>query len=205
MPLSERIDAGALTLVRWRPEHHEVLSAAVLDSVHHLRPRMPWAAAEPIDTAARLALLASWQDLWEAGTDYHFGMWVEDAVAGDAVPGDAAAGDVVVGGCGLHARLAGPGLEIGYWVHAGHLRKGYATAAARALTTAAFTLANVEFVEIHHDRSNVPSGRVPATLGYTRIGEEPRTTNLAPADTGLTVIWRVRRETWAARERAARP
>lgn len=190
MPLSERLDAGALTLVRWRPEHHEVLAAAVLDSVHHLRPRMPWAAAEPIDTAARLALLASWQESWEAGTDYHFGMWVDD---------------VVVGGCGLHARIAPNGLEIGYWVHAGHLRKGYATAAARALTTAAFTLPHVEFVEIHHDRSNVPSGRVPAALGYTRIGEEPRTTNLAPADTGPTIIWRVRREAWAARERAARP
>lgn len=190
MALPERIDAGPLTLVRWRPEHHEAMGAAILDSVHHLRPRMPWAADEPIDTGARLALLASWQEEWQAGTGYHFGMWV---------------GDDVVGGCGLHARQAGPGLDIGYWVHAGHLRKGYATAAARALTTAAFTLPHVEFVEIHHDRSNVASGRVPAALGYTRIGEEPRTTGLAPADTGPTVIWRVRREAWAARERAGRP
>ena len=167
----------------------DALSAAILDSVHHLRPWMPWAAHEPLDPAARRALLTGWQEAWLAATDHHFGMWLDD---------------VVVGGCGLHARLTGPGLEIGYWVHAGHLRRGYATAAARALTTAAFTRSDIDFVEIHHDRANLASGRVPAALGYLRIGEEPRTV-LAPYEQGITVIWRVRRAAWASGQKVARP
>lgn len=185
MPPAPRLAAGPLVLRRWALEDVEALSAAVLDSVHHLRPWMPWAAAEPIDLEARRALVRGWIDEWGAGTSYVYGMWVDEAV---------------VGGCGLHARLTGPGLEIGYWVHAGHLRRGYATAAAAALTSAAFDVPEVAYVEIHHDKANVPSGRVPATLGFTRIGEEARTPN-APLESGTTVLWRMRRETWSGRAR----
>lgn len=181
----DRLAAGPLVLRRWTDADASALSAAVLDSVHHLRPWMPWAADEPIEPAERLALIAHWQRSWDDGAEHVYGMWAEGTV---------------VGGCGLHDRLKGPGLEIGYWVHAGHVRRGYATAAAAALTTAAFELAQVDFVEIHHDKANVASGRVPATLGFTRIGEEPRP-RLAPAETGTTVLWRMRRQAWQARER----
>lgn len=175
-------------LRRWAVDDADALAAAVLDSVHHLRPWMPWAADEPIDLDARRALLAQWDLDWAAGTDHVYGMWRDAAV---------------VGGCGLHARLRGNGLEIGYWVHAGHLRRGYATLAATALTSAAVDAARVDFVEIRHDKANVASGRVPAALGYTRLGEEsrPRT---APAEIGTTVVWRMRRETWLARDRQHR-
>jgi RimJ/RimL family protein N-acetyltransferase len=187
--VEERISAGPLTLKRWSVHDADALSAAILDSVHHLRPWMPWAAHEPLDPAARRALLAEWQEAWLAGTHYDFGLWIDD---------------VVVGSGGLHARLTGPGLEISYWVHPGHLRRGYATAAARALTTAAFTRPDIEFVEIHHDRANLASARVPAALGYQRIGEQPRTV-LAPYDQGITVIWRMRREAWASLQKVPRP
>ena len=183
--LPDRLAAGPLVLRRWTSDDVDALSSAVLDSVHHLRPWMPWAAAEPIDIDARRALIAQWHLDWDAGTDHVYGMWAEDTV---------------VGGCGLHARLRGDGLEIGYWVHAGHLRHGYASEAAAALTTAAVDAAHVEFVEIRHDRANVASSRVPARIGYTRIGEEPRVRQ-TPAEVGVTVIWRMRRETWLARDR----
>ena len=180
-----RLAAGPLVLRRWSDDDAVPLGAAVLDSVHHLRPWMPWAAAEPIELEARRQLIAEWARQWAAGREYVYGMWAEGTV---------------VGGCGLHARLAGPGLEIGYWVHAGHLRRGYATSAAGGLTSAAFELPELAYVEIRHDRANLASGRVPATLGFTRIGEEPRERE-APAESGTTVIWRMRRETWLARER----
>lgn len=185
MPPAPRLAAGPLVLRRWTPDDAEALSAAILDSVHHLRPWMPWAAAEPITLAERRELIAGWTASWLAGTDFTYGMWVDDAV---------------VGGCGLHARVATGGLEIGYWVHAGRLRRGYATAAAAGLTGAAFATPEIAFVEIRHDKANVPSGRVPAALGFTRIGEEPRPPE-APYDTGTSVRWRMRRETWLARER----
>lgn len=180
-----RLAAGPLVLRRWTVDDIGQLDAAIVDSVHHLRPWMAWAAAEPIDRTARRALVTSWTEAWVAGTDYTYGMWADDAV---------------VGGCGLHARTAGPGLEIGYWVHAGRLRRGYATAAAAGLTGAAFEMPEVAFVEIAHDKANGPSGRVPAALGYTRIGEERREPR-APAETGQFVRWRMRRETWLARQR----
>lgn len=189
MAPSARLAAGPLVLRRWAPEDADALSAAVLDSVHHLRPWMPWAAAEPITPSARRELITGWGEAWLAGREYVYGMWVDDAV---------------VGGCGLHARVAPGGLEIGYWVHAGHLRRGYATAAAAGLTGAAFALPEIAFVEILHDKANGPSGRVPATLGFTRIGEEQREPQ-APAETGTLVRWRMRRETWLARERQRGP
>ena len=50
---------------------------------------------------------------------------------------------------------------------------GYATRAAAALTDAGLGVAGVDRVEIHHDRANAVSGRVPARLGYERLREQP--------------------------------
>ena len=52
--------------------------------------------------------------------------------------------------------------------------------------------AQIDRVEIYHDAGNTASGRVPAKLGYARLGERP-TRDLgerAPADTGTEVLWR---------------
>ena len=72
----------------------------------------------------------------------------------------------LVGGAGLHPRL-GPGrIEIGYWVRAGWLRRGIASTAARALTTAAFQLTGLEEIQIHCDEANLASASVPRSLGF---------------------------------------
>ncbi len=95
---------------------------AVIESIEHLRPWMPWIADEPQTLDQRRALVAGWQSLWDAG-DRFYGMFV---------------GDEAVGGCGLHARIGAGGLEIGYWVRVGRTGRGYATAASRQLTDLAF-------------------------------------------------------------------
>ncbi len=41
---------------------------------------------------------------------------------------------VVLGGSGLHTRIGPGALEIGYWVQADHIGKGYATEVCAALT-----------------------------------------------------------------------
>jgi RimJ/RimL family protein N-acetyltransferase len=177
----EELNAGnGLVLRRARAEDAEAMGEAITASIEHLRPFMEWIKAEPLSLARRRMLIAGWRNAWEHGGDMVFSMW---------------AGDAYVGGCGLHRRHGPHGLEIGYWVHVDHIGKGYATATSRALTTAAFEIPDITFVEIHHDVNNHRSGRVPEKLGYELIGDRPGEVH-APGDDGRDRIWRVTREAW---------
>ena len=72
------------------------------------------------------------------------GSWAEPgsgAPASDYEYGVFLADGSVVGGCGLHRRIGPSALEIGYWVHVAHTRRGIATAAAGALTAVGFGMA----------------------------------------------------------------
>ena len=46
--LPDHVESPRLTIRRWNAGDADALSAAILASVHHLRPWMPWAADEPI-------------------------------------------------------------------------------------------------------------------------------------------------------------
>ncbi len=104
-------------------------------------------------------------------------------------------GVVVVGGCGLHRRLGPDGLEIGYWVHTAHVRRRYATSAAAMLTSVAFSFPEIQRVEIHCDRANHASQGVPRGLGFSLVGQRPKSVQ-APNETGLQDVWRVTRSDW---------
>ncbi|HEX6568124.1 MAG TPA: GNAT family protein [Acidimicrobiales bacterium] len=182
------VTSTRLVVRQWRTDDVPALHAAVIESVDHLRPWMPWVAKEPMSLDERLQLVDGWQRLWDAG-DRMCGMFV---------------GGEVVGGCGLHQRIGPGGQEIGYWVRVGRTGRGYATAAARALTDMAFTLPGVTHVEIHHDVANVASGRVPAKLGYTLVGDVAHPIE-APGETGTQRIWRVERAAWTAGAPPPRP
>ncbi len=95
----------------------------------------------------------------------------------------------LVGGAGLH-RGAGPDvLDIGYWIRSDRTGRGYATAAAKALTVSAFTLVpGVERVEIHMDLANEASADVPRKLGYRLDRQEVRPIE-APGHTGTGLVW----------------
>src|SRR5215212_11654819 len=120
-----------LTLRRWRGDDATALAQAIAKNVDHLRPWMPWIAAEPQTTQNRLSLILQWESEWEHGGDLVVGAFLDGEVIGSA---------------GLHRRR-GPGvLEIGYWVDLEHTRAGFATEMASALTTAAFTVPGIERV-----------------------------------------------------------
>ena len=87
----------------------------------------------------------------------------------------------------------GPGaLETGYGALRDYGRRGLATAAAAALTSAAFTLPGIDWVEIVHDELNRQSEAVPRKLGFTRVGQ--RMLDFPPeAGTGLGIVWRLDR------------
>ena len=75
--------------------------------------------------------------------------------------------DAVAGSFGLHRRVGRGAIEVGYWVHADYVRRGYATAGAYGLTAVALQLADVERVLIRTDEKNVASSdptptRLPA-------------------------------------------
>jgi RimJ/RimL family protein N-acetyltransferase len=182
-PLPELITGpGTLMLRRWVQEDVQVLGQAVGDSIEHLRPWMPWIAKEPLSVTERRALIDEWERDWLAGGDVVMGVFVDGRVAG---------------GCGLHHRIGPGGLETGYWTHPAFLRGGVATSAARLLTHAAFTRADVTHVEIHHDKANQASAGIPRKLRFQLV-RELSDTAAAPAEVGISCEWRHTRETWSA-------
>ncbi len=190
MRLPGSLSTPRLTLRRWQLDDIAVLSSAVVASLDHLRPWMSWAAAEPLSPEARAEVVRTFERSWESGAEVVYGAFLRDTVPPDAV---------VVGGCGLVDRAEGSALAIGYWVHVDHLRHGFATEMASALTDAAFGVDGVERVEIHHDRANVRSRAVPARLGFTFEVEHPDDP-VAPAEEGTDCTWVVLRPDWVNRQ-----
>jgi RimJ/RimL family protein N-acetyltransferase len=200
--LPEVVTTPRLILRRWRLADAAVVSRAVEESLDHIRPWMSWAVDEPLSPEARTELMRTFEADWESGGDVVYGALLRDTAPGETAPGDGAPGhrdlEVVVGGCGFSRRAGARALEIGYWVHVDHLRRGYATEMAASLTDAAFTVAGVERVEIHHDRANRRSAAVPARLGFTFEGERPDA-EMAPAEVGMDWTWTMARPEWVSR------
>lgn len=179
------VRSSRLTLRRWVEADAPQLSAAILASVDHLRPWMPWAATEPHGLAERVALIERWRAEWEQGGDLVVGIFMDGAV---------------VGGSGLHRRRGPGALEIGYWVHVDYIGRGIASEAAAALTGAAFTMPDIERVEIHHDKENTASFGVPRRLEFTYDGEAPAVVT-APGEAGIDCRWFITREQWLEHHR----
>ncbi|WP_064090959.1 GNAT family N-acetyltransferase [Rossellomorea aquimaris] len=59
-----------------------------------------------------------------------------------------------------------PKVEIGYWLHSHHTKKGYITEAVEALTSFALHTLSCQRIEIRCDEENTPSRKVPEKLGY---------------------------------------
>jgi ribosomal-protein-serine acetyltransferase len=181
--LPDTMPAPRLTLRRWVPDDALQLATAITENVDHLRPWMPWIAAEPQSLPNRVALITQWDSEWERGGDVVIGAFLDDAV---------------VGSSGLHRRRGPRVLEIGYWVHGDYTRQGFATEMASALTTAAFTVPDIDRVEIHHDKANIASGGIPRRLGFTLADESPNPVT-SPGEVGIDCRWVIEREQWKAK------
>ncbi|HZA00269.1 MAG TPA: GNAT family N-acetyltransferase [Acidimicrobiales bacterium] len=166
--------ASGAVLRRVRPSDAEAFARAVAESLEHLRPWMPWAPSS-VDAGHQRERLAKADTTWADGSDYEFAILTGDE-------------RLLLGGTGLMRRI-GPGrIEIGYWVHVDHTGRGHATAAAEALTEAAWCLPDVNRVEIHTDEANTTSARIPARLGY-RLDRVDDVDVSAPSETGRRQIW----------------
>lgn len=183
MTIPERIelDAVGAAVRRYRSDDVDRLHEAIEASRDHLRPFMPWADQ---DRAATEQFVRTSIGEWAAGTNQHF-------VIVD--------GDLVLGGCGLHS--LGPGArEIGYWRRVDAGGRGVVTAAAMALTDAAFLDPTIERVAIECDEANTASAAVPRRLGFelARVYDRERD---APGTTGRHMEWTVSRDGWFATSR----
>jgi len=63
------------------------------------------------------------------------------------------------------------------------------------MTAEAFALPDVEYVEIVHDLANAASGAIPQRLGFTEVRREQAVQPMAPAESGVDVVWRLTRIT----------
>lgn len=181
----ERVEVDGFVVRRYTLDDAATMVDAVTASIEHLRPWMPWIAYEPQSIEQRRSLLEEWSNEWETKESFAFGIF---------------ANDVLVGSTGLHVR-SGPGtLEIGYWVHAGHVGRGIATLGARAMVEVGFEIPDVDAIEIVHDPSNIASRRIPEKLEFAFVGEFVRADDshyaqmpLAPAEQGMGCRWRLNR------------
>jgi RimJ/RimL family protein N-acetyltransferase len=164
-----------LVLRCYHPADAELLDRSIDESREHLRPYMPWAARmESIDE--QIAKLRRFRAAFDAGEDFIYGIFDRDERA-------------LLGGTGLHPRIGRGGLEIGYWIHVGHLRRGYATESSAALTRVAFEMEGVDRVEIHCDPNNAASSGVAAKLGFRHEATLRRRRIVAEREPRDTMVW----------------
>jgi RimJ/RimL family protein N-acetyltransferase len=176
------LEASPLILARWRPEDVDDVLEAVRSSFGELQRWMHWAQTMPTEEQQR-KVLTEGNAAFDAGTD--FGFLFRETSTG-----------ALVGGGGIHRRVGLGAVEIGYWVRTDRHNRGYATRAAGVMTDAAFTyLADVDRVEIHMDRTNIASARVPEKLGFQLWRTEQRK-KLALAHTGEVYVWQKSRDDW---------
>jgi len=150
-----RIVTPQLVIRCYNPSDAPLLARSVSESLEHLLPWMPWAAAEPEPLDAKVERLRQFRARFDLGQDFVYGIFKPQE-------------NQLIGGTGLHTRIGAGALEIGYWINKNYINHGYATEAAAALTKVAFELHKAERVEIHCAVENVRSAAVPRKLGYTQ-------------------------------------
>jgi RimJ/RimL family protein N-acetyltransferase/catechol 2,3-dioxygenase-like lactoylglutathione lyase family enzyme len=176
-----RICTPRLVLRCWQPDDAPLLTAAVEASLEHLRPWMPWAVNEPEPVDQKVQRLRRFRANFDLGRDFIYGVW------------NGAETDVL-GGTGLHTRVGPDAREIGYWIHAGHTRQGYATEAVAALTKIGFQVDGIERMEIHCDPRNEASTAIPRKLGYRHDATLRRRANSPDGSVSDIMIWSLFRD-----------
>lgn len=148
-----RIETKRLVVRCWDIKDAALLQASAAESKEHLLPFMPWAENEPETLEQKVERMRSFRGRFDKNEDYVYGIFNQDESR-------------AVGGTGLHTRLSGNALEIGYWMHRDFIKKGLVTESTSALTKVAFEVYKVDRMEIHCSVENLASAAVPRKLGY---------------------------------------
>lgn len=179
MPFAAEIRTERLLLRPWRVADAALFKDAIDRNLLHLRAWMAWAMDEPSPLSVIERRILKFEQDFAAGAESIYAIFSSD-------------GSHVLGGTGLHPRIAG-GVEIGYWLDRRQQGNGYATEAALALTTEAFRHPHIDRVQIRCDARNASSAAIPARLGFVHIETlqgDDRTPDGRPRD---TMVWEMRR------------
>lgn len=148
-----RIETKRLVIRCWEPKDAPLMQKATAENREHLLPFMPWALDEPQTVEQKVERIRHFRGRFDKSEDFVYGIFD---------PAESRA----LGGTGLHTRLSGNALEIGYWLHKDFINRGLVTESTAALTKVAFELYFVERMEIHCSVENLASAAVPRKLGY---------------------------------------
>ncbi|MGO1048856.1 GNAT family N-acetyltransferase [Crossiella sp. CA198] len=174
----EHLPTARLILRRLQLSDVDEVHQVVTSALPHLRPWMPWAEADYTRDTATTWLNFVHQS-WQSHTAYSYAITHNNHL---------------IGATALERRIGPAGLEIGYWLHPAQFGAGYATEATATLIQTAFSLPDIEFVQIWHDLANVRSGAVPKRLGFAEVARhEPPREPLSPGEVGVDVVWQLDR------------
>lgn len=152
-----RIETRRLAIRCYNPSDAPMLAESVTESLEHLRPWMPWVHNEPEPIEIKIERLKLFRGNFDLGQDYTYGIFNPEETK-------------LIGGTGLHTRLAENELEIGYWIHKDYINQGLVTESTSALVKVAFEIIHVHRIEIHCDPQNFASAAIPRKLGFTHEG-----------------------------------
>lgn len=184
MPIPYRIETPRLVIRCYDPADAPLLKSAVDASLEHIRPWLPWAACEPTDLHAKVQRLRKMRGDFDLDHDYTYGIFSPDESR-------------LIGGTGLHTRRGPDAFEIGYWIHADEIGKGYARETAAALTRTAFAVVGAARMEIRCDPANLASLAVPRRLGYRHVETLQGIDKTSTGEPRGTMVWEMNREEFA--------
>jgi len=168
-----RIQTERLILRCYEPGDAPGLHQAIIRSIDHLRPWLPWVQQEPKELESRIGLVRMFRGQFDLGLDYAFGIFDRQEKE-------------LIGSTGLHTRIGKNAREIGYWIGVDHIGKGYATEAVGALVKTAFEIEGLSRIEIRCAPDNLRSQHVPEKLGFQMEGIIKRSLHDSIVD---TMIW----------------
>jgi len=173
----DQIETERLIIRAPRPGDGPAANAAICESIHELRPWMPWAQEIPtIKETEEVFRRAASQ--WLTRENLMMALFRKSD-------------GMFVGGSGLHRiDWSVPRFEIGYWVRTQLQGQGYITEAVLGITEFALNTLGAKRIEIRCDAHNTRSAAVAERAGYTleaRFHHDSRGTDGSLRDTLIYV------------------
>jgi RimJ/RimL family protein N-acetyltransferase len=157
-PLTTELVTDRLLLRPYRPGDGAAYVRMYADNHDHLREFMPEELREMATEQEAEGQIRRMTRQWRAGRLFVFGVWGRD-------------GGQYVGEAYLaNPDWAVPCVELGYFVVASQIRRGYAVEAGRAVVQFAFDVLAVDRVELYCASDNQASARVAERLDFSREG-----------------------------------
>lgn len=139
------------------PGDGEFIHEAIMESLDHLKPWMPWAQEPPTKEKSEINVRKA-HCSFLARQDLRFHLFHKET-------------KMFIGSSGLHnIDWSVPKFEIGYWCRSSCVGNGYITESVRGLTVFAFEILGANRVEIRCDQKNRQSRRVAERLGFSLEG-----------------------------------